>query len=121
MNPWLLVGGVVAATVLADLLQSFEMKRVGEVRDFSASGLARLGATLARKKFLILAVFFMAVSFFCFARLVAVADLSFAVPATAATFVAETILARFVLKENVDARRWAGAALVAAGVALLAS
>jgi drug/metabolite transporter (DMT)-like permease len=121
MNAWLLVGGVVGATCVADLLQSFEMKRHGEVRDFSASGLGRLAGALARKKLLLLAVFFLAVSFFCFLRLVAVADLSFAVPATAATFVAETVLARFVLKENVDARRWAGAALVAAGVALLAS
>jgi uncharacterized membrane protein len=48
------------------------------------------------------------------------ADLSFAVPASAASFVIETVLARFVLRERVDFRRWVGAALVAGGVALLA-
>jgi uncharacterized membrane protein len=53
-------------------------------------------------------------------KLLTVADLSFAVPATAASFVIETILARVLLKETVDIRRWAGAALVACGVALLA-
>jgi len=51
--------------------------------------------------------------------LLAVADLSFAVPATALSLVAETILARLVLKETVTPARWAGTVLVAAGVALL--
>ena len=121
MNPWLLVGAVVGATVLSDLLQSFEMKRHGEIEDFRPSGIGRLLATLAQKKLLILAVFFMAISFFAFMSLVSVADLSFAVPATALSMVAETILARLVLKEHIDAWRWTGAALVAAGVLLLAA
>ena len=61
----------------------------------------------------------MAIAFFAFMKLVSVADLSFAVPASAGTFVLETILAKFVLKENIGATRWAGATLVACGVALL--
>jgi drug/metabolite transporter (DMT)-like permease len=48
-----------------------------------------------------------------------VAELSFAVPATAATYILETIFARYVLKETVGWGRWAGAGLVACGVALL--
>ena len=118
---WILVGLVVGSTVLADLLQSFEMKRHGEVSDFGASGLKRLAATLARKKLLILSVFFMSVSFFAFIGLLKVADLSFAVPATAASVVFETILARLVLKENVNGHRWAGAGLIACGVYLVSS
>jgi drug/metabolite transporter (DMT)-like permease len=62
----------------------------------------------------------MAVSFFAFMALVQVAPLSFAVPASAATFVLETILAKFVLKESVGPRRAAGALLVLGGVVLLA-
>jgi len=62
----------------------------------------------------------MAISFFAFMSLLKVADLSFAVPATAATYVIETILARFLLKERVGRKRWAGALLVACGVALVA-
>ena len=120
MTSWLLVGLVVTATILGDLLQSFEMKRVGEIRDFRPSGLGRHAANLARRWRLVTAVCFMAVSFFAFMKLVTVADLSFAVPATAGSFVIETILARVVLKERVDMRRWAGAGLVACGVALLA-
>jgi drug/metabolite transporter (DMT)-like permease len=117
---WVLVSLVVVCTVLGDLLQSLEMKRHGEIRDFRPSGLRRHLSALISRKYLALAIFFMAVSFFVFMKLVSVADLSFAVPATAASFVLETILARLVLKERVDIRRWAGAALVAGGVALLA-
>ena len=83
MMKWLLVSIVVGSTVTADILQSFEMKRHGEVSDFGTSGLRKLFATLARKKLLILSVFFMALSFFAFIKLLSVADLSFAVPATA--------------------------------------
>ena len=120
MNPWMLVAAVVGATVFSDLLQSFEMKRHGEIEDFRPSGIGRALMSLARKKFLILSVFFMAISFFAFMTLVAVADLSFAVPATALSMVVETILAKLILKEHIDRWRWAGAALVAAGVVLLA-
>jgi drug/metabolite transporter (DMT)-like permease len=120
VNPWLLVSTVVGSTVLGDLLQSFEMKRHGEIHNFHPRGLPQLFATLARKKFLILAIFFMAISFFAFMTLLETADLSFAVPVSAASLVLETVLAKLVLKERVDARRWAGAVLVLGGVLLLA-
>ena len=119
MRAWLLVALIVAGTVAGDTLQSFEMKRHGEIH-FRSSGLGRVCANLAMKKHLILAIVCMAISFFAFMDLVSQADLSFAVPASAGSFVFETILARFVLRERVDAKRWVGAALVAGGVALLA-
>jgi uncharacterized membrane protein len=62
----------------------------------------------------------MAASFFLFMVLLSMADLSFAVPATAASYVVETLLAKWMLKEQVDSRRWAGSVLVTCGVALLA-
>lgn len=106
---WALVAGVVVSTVLSDLLQSWEMKRQG--------GLA---ARVFQRWPILLAVFFMATSFFCFLQLLKEEDLSFAVPATAASLVLETALARFVLGENVRPARWLGALLVGFGVALLA-
>ena len=116
---WLLVMIVVTATVASDLLQSFEMKRHGEVRHFSPSALGGMFAVVLRRRLLILAVACMAVSFFAFLKLLSIAELSFAVPATAATYVFETFLARIVLKEHVGWQRWAGAGLVACGVLLL--
>ncbi|MEO7142917.1 MAG: EamA family transporter [Bryobacteraceae bacterium] len=119
MQPWLLVATIVVCTAAGDLLQALEMKRHGEIH-LSRGRTGKLLASLAQRKYLLLAIFFMAISFFAFMQLLAVADLSFSVPATAASLVVETALAQLVLKEHVDARRWAGALLVACGVALLA-
>jgi len=121
VKAWILLGLVVGSTVLSDVLQSFEMKRHGEITDLGPFGMGRALAAMARRKFLILAVFFMAISFFAFIALVQSADLSFAVPASAASIVLETILARLILKEAVDARRWWGVGLVACGVGLLSA
>lgn len=115
---WLLVIAMVSATVLSDLLQSHEMKQAGE-QSVSARGLARLLHMIARRRLLILAVACNAVSFFTFMALVQREPLSFAVPASAASFVLETALAKFVLHERVGARRTAGALAVLAGVVLV--
>ena len=120
MKTWVWLAILVGCTVVSDLLSSFEMKRQGEIQDFRPSGIGRLLARLATNKFLILSVFFMAISFFAFMILVESADLSFAVPASAASIVFETILARLILKERVDSGRWWGVCLVALGVVLLA-
>ncbi|MEP7353444.1 MAG: EamA family transporter [Acidobacteriota bacterium] len=116
---WILLSIVVGATVVSDLLQSSQMKQHGEVT--SGSGLARFGAALARNKLLILSIGCMAVSFFAFMALGQVAELSFAVPASAASVVLETILARVILGEQVNRNRWLGVVCVACGVYLLAA
>lgn len=116
---WALVAAIVVCTVLSDLLQSYEMKRHGEIH-FRRGGLARIFTLLFLRWRVILSVLFLALSFLAFMKLLTVAELSFAVPATAATYVLETVLARVLLKEQINAKRWAGAGLVACGVALLA-
>lgn len=115
---WMLVAAMVGATVLSDLLQSREMKRAGE-QSVSARGLARLLQTIARRRLLILAIACNAVSFFTFMALVQREPLSFAVPASAASYVLETILSKFVLRERIGARRTAGALAVLAGVVMV--
>lgn len=115
---WMLVAIMVAATVLSDLLQSHEMKRAGE-QSVGARGLARLLRAIVERRFLMLAIACMAVSFFSFMALVRVEPLSFAVPASAASFVLETVLAKLVLKERVGFARAAGALIVLAGVVLV--
>jgi drug/metabolite transporter (DMT)-like permease len=114
MTSWLLVGTIVASTAAGDVLQSLEMKQ------HSKSTVGKTLAILGRPK-LVLSILCMAISFFAFMMLLSVADLSFAVPATAASIVVETVLAKYLLKEHIDRRRWAGAFLVAVGVALLAA
>ena len=116
---WVLLSVIVIATVLSDLLQSYEMKRSGE-QSVNARGLVRLLRMIVSKWSLALSIFCMAISFFAFMALVQIAPLSFAVPASAATFVLETLLAKFLLRESVGKRRAAGTLLVLGGVLLLA-
>jgi uncharacterized membrane protein len=116
---WLLVAIIVGATTVKDVLQAMAMKRHGEIHDFSPGALGRLLALLARNRMIVVSMVCSGVSFFAFLRLVSIADLSFAVPATAASYVLETILAKYVLKERISGARWTGACLVACGVALL--
>jgi len=116
---WILLSIVVTATALSDILQSHEMKRAGE-QSVGARGLARLLKMIAVRRDLILSIVCLALSFFAFMALVQAEPLSFAVPASAASFILETALAKVVLKEKVGVRRGTGALLVLGGVMLLA-
>jgi len=116
---WLLIGIVVAATTAGEVMQAMGMRRHGEIHDFSPGALGRAMAALARNRFVIGSVAAMAVSFFAYLGLLTVSELSFAVPATAVTYVLETALAKYVLRERVTWLRWAGASLVICGVALV--
>jgi len=116
---WLLVAIIVGATSIGEVLQAAGMKRHGEVHDFRPGALGRVIYTIAQNWMIILSVTMMAISFFAFMELLSVADLSFSVPATAASYVLETLLAKWVLKEDVGVHRWIGAVLVCSGVALL--
>lgn len=116
---WLLIGIIVAATTVGEILSAMGMRRHGEIRDFRPGAIGRALALLARNRFVIGSVAAMAVSFFAYMGLLTVSELSFAVPATAITYVLETVLAKYVLKERVNWLRWAGASLVICGVALV--
>ena len=113
------IGIIVASTTVGEVLQAMGMRRHGEIRDFRPGALGRAAALLARNRFVIGSVVAMAISFFAYMGLLTIADLSFAVPATAVTYVLETVLAKYVLKEHVNWLRWAGASLVILGVALV--
>src|SRR5215469_6821121 len=115
---WVLVVTMVAATALSDLLQSYEMKNAGQ-QSVRPRGLMRLVRTIARRWRLLLSIACLAISFLSFVALVRVEALSFAVPASAASFVLETLLAKLVLREHIGARRAAGALIVLCGVVLV--
>ncbi len=117
---WLLVAIVALTASAGDALQTLGMKVHGEIHDFRPRALGRAAARLLRSWHLGLSLLLLAISFGAFLILLSVADLSFAVPATAVEYVSTTLLARYLLGEKVNWRRWAGAGLVACGVLLLA-
>jgi len=116
---WLLIAIIVASTSVGEVLQAIGMRRHGEIRDFRPGALGRAAGTLTRNGIVIGSVVAMAVSFFAYLGLLSFTSLSFAVPVTAVTYVIETVLAKYVLKERVNWLRWAGAAVVLCGVALV--
>ena len=116
---WVFIAVIVGATTVGEVMQAAGMRRHGEIRDFRPGALRRAAALLSRNRFVIGSVIAMAISFFAYLGLLSIADLSFAVPATAITYVLETVLAKFLLKEHVNWLRWAGASLVICGVALV--
>jgi drug/metabolite transporter (DMT)-like permease len=115
---WVLLAVVVVSTVMADLLQSHQMKEEGE-RSGGAPGLGRVLHLIVLRRYLLLSIASMAISFFAFLALIQTEPISFAVPASAASFILETVLASLVLGERVTMRRGAGALLVTLGILLI--
>ena len=116
---WLLVAIIVGCTTVGEVLQAKGMRAHGEIHDFRPGALRHVLSSIARNWMVVGSVLAMAISFFAFMTLLSVEDVSFAVPATAASYVLETAMARIILKERISRRRWVGASLVACGVALL--
>jgi drug/metabolite transporter (DMT)-like permease len=116
---WFLVAIIVGCTTVGEVLQAKGMRQHGEIHDFRPGALRHVLTSISRNWMVVGSVLAMAFSFFAFMTLLSVEDVSFAVPATAASYVLETAMAKLILKEHISARRWAGASLVACGVALL--
>lgn len=116
---WILVGIIAACNTAGDVLNTAGMKRQGEIGEFSLRALVRMISGIFRNPLVLGGIAVLAVSFFALLSLLSIANVSFAVPATAMSYVLETFLAKHVLKEAVGRRRWAAAILVACGVVLL--
>ncbi len=110
----------ILATTVGDVFRSLGMRHHGEIHDFRPGAIGSMLAAIARNWMVIVSTCAMAVSFFSFMKLVSIAPMTFAVPMSAATFIPETLLARFFLRENVDWRRWTGIGLIVIGVVFIA-
>jgi drug/metabolite transporter (DMT)-like permease len=116
---WLLVGIIAVCNTLGDVLNTAGMKRQGEVEDLSPWTLLKMIQKIVRNPLVLGGFSALAVSFFALLSLLSITTVSFAVPATAISYLLETLLAKHILGEDVRWRRWAAASLVACGVVLL--
>lgn len=119
MTAWLLLLVSVLSGTAGDLLTAKGMRDHGEIHDFRPGAVLGVVRWLARNVYIVVGILAQAFSFFSFVALLGVAELSFAVPATALGNVVKTLFAKLFLKEHVDWRRWAGALLVTFGVILV--
>lgn len=118
MLKWGLILCTVFVSSCGDILCAKGMSQGGELSDFGPSGVLRVIRYIVTRKLVILGGLCYAVAFFSLLGLFTVAQLSVAVPATALSFVVDTLGAHFVLKENFPWKRWVGVILVSIGVVL---
>jgi drug/metabolite transporter (DMT)-like permease len=119
---WAAITVVVLASTAGDVLIAQAMQKIGDVSELRRrAGISAVISAVANSGRFMLAIFFMAISFFTLMIALSWADVSLVVPASAAcTFLSNAIAAKIFLYEKVDRRRWIAALFVAAGVALLA-
>ena len=119
---WATIAVVVLASTAGDVLSAQAMQKIGDFDELRHRlGLWAVVVAVARSGRFMLAIVFMAISFFTLMIALSWADVSLVVPASAAcTFLTNAIAAKMFLYEKVDQRRWIAAIFVGAGVALLA-
>ena len=119
MLDFTLLAVVILAGAGGDVSVTHGMKAVGEVSSFRPAYLLRVAGRVFATGWIWLGVLCKAIAFGALLALLARADLSWVTPATAVSFLIETLAARFLLGERVSRTRWAGAACVGLGVALI--
>ncbi len=118
---WLMIGTIVVLATAGDVSLAGAMRHIGDFDDIRAhSGMiGAIRAVLKNFRFLF-GVLCMALSFFALLFALSWADVSLVAPASAAlTFVTNAFAAKWILKENVDRRRWFAAVCVCLGVLLI--
>ncbi len=119
MMEWAYILLTVFSSSGGDILCASGMSEGGELRDLEPGGMRKILREIVTRRRVILGWLCYALSFFSLMGLLSVAALSVAVPATALSFVLDTIGARFILREHVPWKRWAGVLCVTAGVVMV--
>ena len=119
MRTALFIAIVVFAGTGGEIAVTHAMKRLGEVKSFSPLAILRVVGRAFRQGWMWFGFALMAVAFFALLLLLSWEDVSFVIPATALSYVAGALGARFLLGEQVSGLRWAGVLLVCIGVALV--
>ena len=115
---WIFVLITVCAGSCGDVLCASGMSEGEAMDDLRPSGILRAVRYIFTRRRVILGGLCYATAFFSLLGLLSTAELSLAVPATALSFVLDTLAARFILHEHVPRKRWAGVACVCVGVLL---
>jgi drug/metabolite transporter (DMT)-like permease len=113
---YLVLAGMVTCSALGDVCLSRGMKSVGAIQ--VSHLLSLIGAIFT--PWVILGILFLLAFFASYSATLSWADLTYAAPATALSYVLIAILSRFFLHENVVLTRWIGILLVTLGVGVVA-
>ncbi len=119
---WSGIAAIVVTATVGDTLQSYAMKRIGDLGEVRKShGIVEVVRRVVTNPQFMLGLLVMAMAFFSLLVTLSWEDVSVVGPASASlTFIANAFAAHIFLKERVDHRRWLAALFVGGGVALLA-
>jgi ceramide glucosyltransferase len=118
MRTALILAFVVLTGTGGEISLTHAMKLVGEVTQFSPRAILGVLMRSFRQGWLWISIGLMAVSFCAFLTMLSWYPVSFVVPATSLAYVAGAFGARFLLRERLNAVRWAGILFICFGVAL---
>ncbi len=116
---YFLITFTVLLSSCGDILCADGMSEGSEVTVHGTRGIAHTLHYIFTRKLVILGWFCYAAAFFSLVALLSIAKMTVAIPATAFSFVIDTIGARFILHEHIPWRRWMGVLCVTAGVLLV--
>ena len=119
---WMMIGAIVVLATAGDILIAGAMRQIRDFDEIRArAGIRGAIAAVLRNARFACGVACMAASFFALLFALSWEDVSLVAPASAAlTFVTNAFAAKWILKENVDRRRWFAAVCVCVGVFFLA-
>ena len=109
---YLVLVGVAVFAVTGDSLVSRGMKQLGGV---SLHHLAGIILVVFRPE-IALGVLFLLAFFACYMAALSWADLTYVLPTTSISFILLTLVAKFMLHENVSLARWLGVVMISIGV-----
>lgn len=112
---YLVLAGVSVFAVTGDSLVSRGMKQVGSI---SLHNLPSIILVVFRPE-IALGIFFLLAFFACYTSALSWADLTYVLPATSISFILLTLVAKFILHENVSLTRWMGVLLISIGVGVV--
>ena len=95
------------------------MKKIGEPESFRPRALLRFLWRAVRSGWVWFALPLLAASFYSLLILLSWAPISLVIPASAANYIVGVLGAKYILKEDVTARRWLGVGMVFLGVILV--
>ena|SRR5271165_2473373 len=111
---------LICGTTGGEIAVSHGAKTTGEPKRLRPWELLVFIGRVMTNPWFLLGIPLMALSFFSLLILFSWHPLSFVIPISALSYVTGALGAKYLLKEEVNAARWAGVILVCAGVALVA-
>ncbi len=112
---------IVVSNALGNVVLGYGMQQVGSIASYSPLALVTAGLAAMRNPWVLAGVALLLVFFIAHAIVLSWADLSYVLLVTSAGYVVVALLSWSLLGETITSLRWAGTALIAAGVMLVGS